>query len=57
MVLSFFRSKIPKIFTVNRRGKKHCKYCCEMITVIHNRSARKVNDFEINYCFHCGKKF
>lgn len=48
---------VKKIFTIPRKGKHHCKYCCEKMTVIHNRYGKKVSDSEVKFCFHCGRKF
>ena len=47
---------VEKVFTIPRKGKHRCHYCMEKMTIIHNRHGQKVNDFEIKFCFHCGKK-
>lgn len=51
-----FWERIIKEFTIPRKGKHHCAYCCEKMTIIHNRYGQKVYDFEIKFCFHCGRK-
>ena len=56
MAISFW-GFVKKVFTIPRKGKHHCAYCCEKMTIIHNRHGQKVNDWEIKFCFHCGRKF
>ena len=48
--------RIAKVFMVYCRGNNHCPYCCEKVTIIHNRFGRKVFDYQIRYCFYCGRK-
>lgn len=55
--MAMYCNWVKKIFTIPRKGRHHCYYCCEKITVIHNRYGKKVRDSDVKFCFHCGRKF